>query len=120
MADNFPSYGNGSNDDDKPLDPAIEAVRRRLARLMVVSIGIMLVGVLAVLAAVVYKIRPGSGDALAEGILAIPAGATVVDQSVAEGLIALRIRLADGSEQILTYSVSDGRRTGQWRISAMP
>ena len=42
-------------DAEKPLDPAMERVRRRLARLMVVSIGVMLVGLMAVLAAVVYK-----------------------------------------------------------------
>jgi hypothetical protein len=107
-------------DDDKPLDPAVEAVRRKLARLMVVSIGIMLVGVFAVLGAVVYKIRTGGDAVAANGTLAIPAGATVLDQSVSENSIALRLREPDGTERIFVYSTEDGRRLGEWRIAPMP
>jgi hypothetical protein len=100
--------------------PAPEAVRRKLARLLFVSIGIMLVGVFAVLGAVVYKIRTGDGAPVANGTLAVPTGSTVVDHSIAEGLIALRVRGADGTERILLYSTVDGRRTGEWRIAPMP
>jgi len=48
-------------DEEQPLDPAMERVRRKMVRLMVISIGIMMVGLMAVLGAIVYKIG-GSGE----------------------------------------------------------
>ena len=42
--------------DEQPLDPAMERVRRKMIRLLAVSIGIMVIGLMAVLAAIVYKI----------------------------------------------------------------
>src|SRR5690606_39955979 len=42
--------------DEKPLDPAVERVRRKMMRLMLVSIGIMMVGLMAVVGAIVYKL----------------------------------------------------------------
>ncbi|MEM1317529.1 MAG: hypothetical protein AAGF29_04630, partial [Pseudomonadota bacterium] len=43
--------------DEEPLDPKVEAVRQKLVRLLLVSGGIMLLGFLAVFAAIVYKIN---------------------------------------------------------------
>jgi hypothetical protein len=105
-------------EDEKPLDPAIEAVRKRLARLMVVSIGIMMVGLLAVLGAIVYKAYgiPSSTIAL-QGTFAIPAGMSVVDQSLDGDRIALRLKSADGTEAIMLFSLTDGRVIGNWPIA---
>lgn len=61
------------NNDEKPLDPTMEKVRRKMIRLLGVSLGVMFIGVMAVLAAVVYKIRT-SGDEEAQ---------TAVVQSIA-------------------------------------
>jgi hypothetical protein len=104
-------------EDEKPLDPAIEAVRKRLARLMVVSIGIMMVGLLAVLGAIVYKAYGTSASiAATEGTLAIPAGMSVIDQSLDGDRIALRLKSADGAETIMLFSLIDGSVAGQWPI----
>jgi hypothetical protein len=103
-------------DEEKPLDPAIEAVRKRLARLMVVSVGIMMVGLLAVLGAIVYKASGPSQIAMANGTLAIPAGMTVIDQSLDGERIALRLKSADGTETIMLYSLVNGIATGTWPI----
>jgi hypothetical protein len=103
-------------DEEKPLDPAIEAVRKRLARLMVVSVGIMMVGLLAVLGAIVYKASGPSQIAIANGTLAIPAGMTVIDQSLDGDRIALRLKSADGAETIMLYSLVNGIATGTWPI----
>jgi hypothetical protein len=104
-------------DEEKPLDPAIEAVRKRLARLMVVSIGIMMVGLLAVLGAIVYKAygTPSNSTAL-NGTFAIPAGMGVIDQSLDGDRIALRLRSADGAETIMLFSLIDGSVTGTWPL----
>ena len=64
-------------EEEKPLDPEMEKVRRKMVRLLVVSIGIMILGVMAVLAGVVYKvIEPDEeGQAVASGSLTVPSGA---------------------------------------------
>jgi hypothetical protein len=105
---------------DKPLDPAVEAVRKRLARLLAVSIGIMMIGLLAVLGAIVYKMSGPSGAAVADGSLSVPAGMTVVDQSLDGDRLALRLRKADGSEVIAIYALSDGRRIGRFILTPVP
>jgi hypothetical protein len=104
-------------EDEKPLDPAIEAVRKRLARLMVVSIGIMMVGLLAVLGAIVYKAYGTTASSTAlNGTLAIPAGMTVIDQSLDGDRIALRLKSADGTDTIMLFSLVDGSVAGKWPI----
>lgn len=103
-------------DDEKPLDPAIEAVRQRLARLMVVSIGIMMIGLLAVLGAIVYKTSGGSQKTANSGTLIVPQGLNVVDQSLDGNTMALRLRGSDGRETIMLFSLDDGRVLSQWPI----
>jgi hypothetical protein len=105
-------------DDEKPLDPAIEAVRRRLARLMVVSVGIMMIGLLAVLGAIVYKASGPSKVITANGTLQIPEGLSVIDQSLDGERIALRLKANDGSETIILFSLADGGVIGTWPIAS--
>lgn len=106
-----------NSDDEKPLDPAIEALRQRLVRLMAVSIGIMMVGLFAVLGAIVYKTYGGtSRNAALEGTIAIPAGMKVLDQSLDGDRLALRLQGADGAQIIMLFSLMDGSPAGQWAI----
>ena len=104
-------------DDEKPLDPAIEAVRKRLARLMLVAIGIMMVGLFAVLGAIVYKAygTPTRNPSL-NGTIQIPAGMSVIDHSIDGDRIALRMKSADGTETIMLFSLTDGSASGTWPI----
>ena len=41
--------------EDKPLDPAVERVRRKLVRFMAINLGLLFAALMAVVAAVVYK-----------------------------------------------------------------
>ena len=92
------------NEEEKPLDPAVERVRARMLRLQAVSTGIMVVGLMAVLGAIVYKI---SGREEAPAASVSPAGAPAQDLGVAPGF-AGRLELPQGS-QILSASL-DGSR----------
>lgn len=112
--------------EEKPLDPDMEKVRRKMVRLLAVSIGIMFIGLMAVLGAIVYKftqedasgsgsqIAAGStmtlpGDDVREAVAMLPQGFAV--QSVA--LDGVRIgffgRAADGSQRLIIHDVSLGR-----------
>ena len=51
------------NQEDKPLDPAMESVRRKMVKLQLVSGGIMAVLCLAVLVSIFYKLTRDEGGA---------------------------------------------------------
>src|SRR5215207_10091943 len=91
-------------EDDAPLDPAAERLRRKLVRLLFVSGGIMMLGFIAVFAAIVYKagkIGEGGTPALsaaspADVRIAVPLGHRVAATSL------------DGERALLTLIAPDG------------
>ncbi|GLR51304.1 hypothetical protein KYK30_20730 [Shinella yambaruensis] len=107
---------NIENDDqeDKPLDPVMENVRRKMMRLQLVSGGIMLLMFMAVLAAIVYKInaRDGKPEAVASSgsALAVPSDAPVkATATLPDGFAVSAVSNSGG--QILFYGVmADGAR----------
>lgn len=96
----------------------MEKVRRKLARLMVVSISIMIVGVMAVLVAVVYKANSGapSGE-VARQSLALPDGFTVVETAVSETRILFRGDDGKGGQRVLVYDLPSGRLVADHAIA---
>ena len=86
--------------DEKPLDPEVEKVRRKMVRLLAVSIGIMIVGVMAVLAAVVYRISQGDEPEtpMLADVPAFPAGGAVAEAQAAlpDGFVVENVGL-DGT-----------------------
>lgn len=117
--------------DEKPLDPEVEKVRRKMMRLLVVSIGIMMAGLMAVLFAIVYKTSGGGtteetvpavafpvdGPAVA-GNIALPAGARIIAHSLSGTRIALRVALTGGAERIYLYDLAAGRVIGTYDITS--
>ena len=96
--------------EEKPLDPEMEKVRRKLARLMVVSIGIMLVGVMAVLVAVVYKSGPGpDSTGVARASIELPDDFAVTDMAVSESRIAFFGMDGAGDRRVVAFDLSSGR-----------
>ena len=109
------------NDEDKPLDPAVERVRRKMMRLMAISVGIMMVGLMAVLFAIVYKISardtPSAETAdFYETVLALPAGAKIVSQSLSGERMSLLVDRADGRQTLYVLDVASGKRIGRIEI----
>jgi hypothetical protein len=96
------------------LDPAMERVRVKLRRLILVSGTTVLVGFLAVLFAVIYKIAPdrsksalgpGDGDLTVADVL--PAGARVVSTALDGSLLALTLEEA-GVTRIVVVDLGTG------------
>lgn len=119
---------------EPPLDPAMERVRRKMIRLLAVSIGVMLIGLMAVLAAVVYKINkapdkpeqeelhanrsdiPGQVAAapkepfkMVESKITLPEGTRLLSQSLSGNLISLETLLPDGGTEIIVYDFKESR-----------
>lgn len=113
--------------DDKPLDPEMEKVRRKMVRLLGISIGIMFIGLMAVLGAIVYKFtRPAEtgvasssfapADAPDESQLLLPAGFAVEQVALDGNRIAFYGRGEGGDLRILILDVESGRIVGNHAI----
>jgi hypothetical protein len=113
--------------DENPLDPEMEKVRRKMVRLLAVSIGIMFIGLMAVLAGVVYKsmsagdaghetafqaLQP-SGDGPIRVTAHLPEGFSV-EQVTADGImLVIRGRRQDGGQAVLLFDVSTRRMVAE-------
>jgi hypothetical protein len=124
------------DDEDKPLDPAVERVRRRMARFMAINLGILFIAVMAVVAAIVYKlgrigepapqpaaagtVQPPSGEGPIEATIALPAGARLVGQTLSGNRLVLDAALADGGRAIFVYDIAERRMIGRFDIVTQP
>ncbi len=124
------------NDEDAPLDPAVEKVRRKVMRLMGISIAIMMVGLMAVIGAIFYKISGSGGkkattevtadskvvmlpsgeirniDAIGANIagnINLPDGSTVVKADFDNGQIMLMIKAGEGDLSLWVYDLAAKR-----------
>lgn len=116
-------------DEEKPLDPAAENVRRKLVRFMIVNLGLLFLALMVVIGALVYKARnaPGAGQAPAgevqvpagaplSGDIVLPVGARVLSQSLSGNRLSIDAELADGSRSIFVYDIAERRIIGQFAI----
>ncbi|RWL96316.1 MAG: fimbrial protein [Mesorhizobium sp.] len=116
-------------DEEKPLDPAAENVRRKLVRFMIVNLGLLFLALMVVIGALVYKARnaPVAGSAPAgdvqvpagaslSGDIVLPVGAKVISQSLSGNRLSIDAELADGSRSIFVYDIAERRIIGQFAI----
>ena len=108
--------------EDKPLDPAVERVRRKLVRFVAINLGLLFAALMAVLIAVVYKTAQApsvlAGDTVAEAEIALPAGARVVSHGFSDGQISIDAELADGSRVIFLYDLAAQKIVGRYAVTA--
>ncbi len=113
---------------EKPLDPAVEKVRRKLVRFVAINLGLLFFALMAVVAALVYKSRTATSPAevtvqtpspqgVAEGQVALPAGARIVSQSLSGDRLSLQLELADGSKAIYLYDTAARRVIAKFAIT---
>lgn len=110
------------DDDDKPLDPAVERVRRKLVRFAIVNLGILFIALIVVVGALVYKSfggRPAAADGtLAEAVIALPAGAKMLGHDFADGRLSIDAELAEGGRVIFVYDLAAQKIVGRYAIVA--
>lgn len=114
-------------DEDRPLDPAAERVRRKLVRFMGINLAILFAAVMAVVVALVYKsMAPAeNGEARSpaalpaealSGEILLPAGARILSHAISGNRLSLHLRLAAGGEAMLVYDMAEGRPVGRFTI----
>lgn len=102
------------DDDEAPLDPAMERVQARLRRLIVVSGATLGIGILAVIGAVVFRISKAeraAGEAW-RSTIELPAGAAIVGSQVDGDRLAVTTE-GPGGRRIHLYDLPTGRPLGQ-------
>lgn len=114
------NQASAAGDEDKPLDPAVERVRRKMMRLMAISVGIMMVGLMAVLFAIVYKISargtpPSAASDYYETVLALPAGGRIVSQSFSGDKLTLLVEHS-GRQTIFLFDTSARKVVGRIEV----
>ncbi|WEX76923.1 hypothetical protein PYH37_005276 [Sinorhizobium numidicum] len=108
--------------EDKPLDPAMENVRRKMVRLQLVSAGVMLVMLMAVLGTIVYKLTRTEGgadpaetmatvpgDAPVSAIAALPAGFSVSDIALSGSQLLFYGSLPGAEPRAIVFDMKAGR-----------
>ena len=113
-------------EEEKPLDPAMEAVRRKMVRLLAVSLGVMMIGLMAVLGAIVYKMsgKPaaggglGAGGAVIAGDIILPKGAYLNSQSISGDRISLDVTLPGGAREIEVFDVVTQKVIARFAVTA--
>jgi len=134
---------------EQPLDPAVEGVRRKLMRLMVISIGITIILILAVLVAVIYKVTTSSNKAPAEQTqsaqttpvpnanaeqakpeptvpefikrsIALPQGTRILSQSLSNDMIALETLTPEGNTELVIYDYRNGHLIAGITVDTSP
>jgi hypothetical protein len=105
-----------------PNDPAFEKVRRKMVRLLAISIAVLFVGLIAVLSAVVYRTKDGEGGQRAAGTLppvAIGAGARVVATALNGDNALLTVEAADGTQSLVLLDLGSGTLAARYPLSAV-
>ncbi|MGV1834284.1 hypothetical protein ACQZ6C_05945 [Rhizobium rhizogenes] len=107
--------------EEKPLDPALESVRRKMVRLQIVSAAVMVVSLMAVFGAVVYKtmrapVKPVGAaasnipsDAPVSVTAALPQGFTVQSTALSGNQVLFYGTLASGQRQAVVFDYGIGR-----------
>ncbi|WP_274627562.1 fimbrial protein [Arvimicrobium flavum] len=107
---------------EKPLDPATERVRRKLVRFVAINLGLLFAAVIVVMGAVVYKSMKESAPPpvaasdvavptgeMIEATISVPAGARIVSQSLFGNRVSLELELPNAAREILVYDFGERR-----------
>jgi hypothetical protein len=117
------------DEEEKPLDPAVEKVRKKLVRFVAVNLGLLFIALMAVVAALVYKSRTAappsaevaveapSPEGVIEEQIPLPAGARIVSQSLSGNRISLSLEFSDGRRAIYLYDIAARRIVGRFAVT---
>lgn len=119
------------DEEEEPLDPAVEKVRRKLVRFVAINLGLLFFALMAVVAALVYKTRAPapppavaapdieapSPESVAEGQIPLPSGARIVSQSLSGNRLSLSLELPGGGRAVYLYDIAARRIVGRFAVT---
>jgi hypothetical protein len=109
---------NFADDEEKPLDPAMEKIRRKMVRLLVISSSVIVVGLMAVLGSIVYKSAKNSpaaqqamvaaGPVAPRQTVSLPKGFVLETTTIDANRIWF-MGTANGQHLIIAHDISTGK-----------
>lgn len=114
---------NFADEQEAPLDPAFEKVRRKMVRLLIISSSVIILGLMAVVYSIVYRVNripqpanpvataPAAQDALpaAQQSIILPAGFVVENTSISGNRVLLSGTGTDGRKRIIVHDIGTGK-----------
>lgn len=117
-----------ADEEEKPLDPSVDRLRRKMIRFMGINLGLIFLALMVTVGALVYKARkatppappvaeiPTPAGGPATGDIVLPVGAKIVSQSISGNRIAIDAELADGTRAIFVYDIAEKRIVGRFAL----
>lgn len=110
---NFPE------DEEKPLDPAVEKIRRKMVRLLFISSSVIVVALMTVLGSIVYKANKNSAtpeapaatvatNVAASQTVTLPKG-FVLETTTVEGNRIWFMGTAEGKHLVVVHDIATGK-----------
>lgn len=114
---------NFADEQEAPLDPAFEKVRKKMVRLLIVSASVIILGLMAVVFSIVYRVNklppstapadttPASDIAApaARQSITLPTGFTVESTSISGNRVLLFGTTADGKKHIVIHDIGTAK-----------
>jgi len=119
---------------EKPLDPAVERVRGKLVRFMIIDLGLLFLALMAVVIAIVYRSGsrqappvaaapelplPAPGEVLG-GDIVLPEGARIAGHALFGNRVSLDVLLKDGGRAIFIYDTAARAMVVRFDIAHKP
>ena len=116
---------NFADEPEAPLDPAFEKVRRKMVRLLVISSSVIILGLMAVVYSIVYRVNriPETAspaavvpEAQAEPVpaarqtITLPAGFVIESTSISGNRVMIFGADPDRSKRILVHDIGTGKQ----------
>ena len=123
---------NFTDEEEKPLDPAMEKIRRKMVRLLVVSSSVIILGLMAVVFSIVYKIDRNKPDQsrlpadttaaapdvvpVARQTITLPQGFVLESSSLSGNRILMSGADADGGKRMIVYDIGTGKQVTEIEV----
>ena len=116
---------NLTDEDEAPLDPAFEKVRRKMVRLLIISSSVIIVGLMAVVFSIVYRVNklPPAEAPLATAPVAqndpvpaarqtitLPEAFVIESTSISDNRVLIFGAGPDGAKRIFVHDIGTGKR----------
>lgn len=113
---------NFADEQEAPLDPAFEKVRRKMVRLLIISSSVIILGLMAVVYSIVYRVNrmpanPSTTTPIAQQetvpaarqSMTLPAGFVVESTAITGNRIMLFGTTGDGRKHIVIHDIGIGK-----------
>ncbi|MGV3549834.1 DUF6476 family protein [Rhizobium sp.] len=111
---------NLADEQEPTLDPALEKVRRKMVRLLIISSLVIILGLMAVVYSIVYrvnKLSPSTSTAPASELavpparqsITLPAGFVVESTSIEGNRILITGTAGDGGKRMIVHDIGTGK-----------